>query len=112
MTAESSIRFMVFTSAWKQPSILPGFRLTLGYTLLYLLLIVLIPLSGLFVATTAMGWQTFLLKVSSPRVLAALELTFGTAAIAAVINTLFGLLLAWVLVRYRFPGKRLMDALI
>lgn len=103
---------MASTSTWKQPSILPGFGLTLGYTLFYLLLIVLIPLSGLFVSTAAMGWETFFQKVSSPRVLAALKLTFGTAAIAAVINTFFGMLLAWVLVRYRFPGKKFMDALI
>lgn len=112
MTVAFSTRFMAFASTWKQPSILPGFGLTLGYTLFYLLLIVLIPLSGLFVSTAAMGWETFLHKVSSPRVLFALKLTFGTAAVAAVINTFFGMLLAWVLVRYRFPGKKIMDALI
>jgi len=92
--------------------VLPGFRLTLGYTLFYLCLIVLIPLSALVLRTFALTWDQFWTAVSSPRVLAAYRLTFGASFIAALVNVVFGLLLAWVLVRYRFPGKRIVDALV
>jgi sulfate transport system permease protein len=93
-------------------SVLPGFRLTLGYTVFYLCLIVLVPLSALVLRTFAMTWGDFWTAVTSPRVLAAYRLTFGASFIAAVVNVVFGLLLAWVLVRYRFPGKRVIDALV
>ena len=91
---------------------LPGFRLTLGFTLFYLGLIVLIPLSALIFKTFTLSWEQFVVAVSSPRVMASYRLTFGAAFVAAVVNAVFGLLLAWVLVRYSFPGKRLVDALV
>jgi len=93
-------------------SVLPGFGLSLGFTLVYLSLIVLIPLSAAFLKTATMTWPAFWTAVTSPRVLASLKLSFGASAIAAIINALFGLLVAWVLVRYPFPGKRLIDALV
>ena len=98
----------------KRPSkrVLPGFRLTLGYTVLYLSLIVLIPISALFLKTFTLSWEQFVVAVTSPRVLASYRLTFGASLIAALVNLVFGLLLAWVLVRYRFPGKKLVDALV
>jgi sulfate transport system permease protein len=92
--------------------VLPGFNLTLGYTLLYLSLIVLIPLSALVFKTFTLSWDQFWAAVSSPRVLASYRLTFGASFIAAMVNVVFGLLLAWVLVRYKFPGKRIVDALV
>jgi sulfate transport system permease protein len=92
--------------------VLPGFGLTLGYTLLYLGLIVLIPLSAVFIRTFEMTWPAFWETVSSPRVVASYKLSFGASFIAAAINAVFGLLVAWVLVRYRFPGKRFVDALV
>ena len=92
--------------------VLPGFGLCMGFTLLYLGLIVLMPLSAAFIKTAALSWQEFWAAVSSPRVLASLQLTFGASLLAAAINGLAGLLLAWVLVRYRFPGRQLLDALI
>ena len=98
----------------KRPSkrVLPGFRLTLGYTVLYLSLIVLIPISALFLKTFTLTWDQFVMAVTSPRVLASYRLTFGASLIAALVNLVFGLLLAWVLVRYRFPGKKIVDALV
>jgi sulfate/thiosulfate transport system permease protein len=92
--------------------VLPGFRLTLGYTLLYLCIIVLIPISALFFKTFAMTFDQFWAAVTSPRVLASYRLTFGASLIAALVNLVFGLLLAWVLVRYKFPGKKIVDALV
>lgn len=92
--------------------VLPGFNLTLGYTLLYLSLIVLIPLSALVLKTFTLSWEQFWAAVSSPRVLASYRLTFGASLIAALVNVVFGLLVAWVLVRYSFPGKRIVDALV
>ena len=92
--------------------VLPGFRLTLGYTLAYLSLIVLIPISALFLKTFSLTFEQFWIAVSSPRVMAAYKLTFGASLIAALVNLVFGLLLAWVLVRYKFPGKKLVDALV
>lgn len=92
--------------------VLPGFNLTLGYTVLYLSLIVLIPLSALVFKTFTLTWDQFWLAVASPRVLAAYRLTFGASFLAALVNAFFGLLLAWVLVRYNFPGKKIVDALV
>ena len=100
------------TWQWRRPSVLPGFGLALGYTILYLSLIVLIPLSAVFFKTFALTWGAFWETVTTPRVLASLRLTFGASLIAAAINSVFGLLVAWVLVRYRFAGRRIVDALI
>ena len=91
---------------------LPGFQLTLGITILWLSLIVLVPLSAVVLKSTHQGLHNFLQAAASPRAIAAYRLSFGAAAIAALINCLFGLLIAWVLVRYRFPGRRLLSALI
>ena len=96
----------------KRHSVLPGFDLALGFTLLYLCLIVLIPLSAAFLKTTTMSWPQFVEAVSSPRVLASYRLTFGASLGGAVLNAFFGLIVAWVLVRYEFPFKRLVDALV
>ena len=92
--------------------VLPGFNLTLGYTLLYLSLIVLIPLSALVFKTFSMTWADFWTAVSAPRVVASFKLTFGASLIAACVNVVAGLLVAWVLVRYSFPGKKIADALV
>jgi len=92
--------------------VLPGFNLTLGYTLVYLSLIVLIPLSALVLKSLTLTWEQFYAAISSPRVLASYRLTFGASLIAALVNVFAGLLVAWVLVRYRFPGKRVVDALV
>jgi len=96
----------------RRPSVLPGFNLALGFTLLYLTLIVLVPLSAAFLKTATLTWGAFWTTVSAPRVLASLRLSFGASFVAALINALFGLLVAWVLVRYRFPGQRVIDALV
>jgi sulfate transport system permease protein len=96
----------------KRHSVLPGFDLALGFTLLYLGLIVLIPLSAAFLKTATMTWPAFVEAVSSPRVMASYRLTFGASALAALLNAFFGLIVAWVLVRYEFPFKRLVDALV
>jgi sulfate/thiosulfate transport system permease protein len=92
--------------------VLPGFQLTLGYTLFYLSLIVLIPLSALLFKTFTLTWDQFVMAVASPRVLASYRLTFGASFLAALVNVFAGLLVAWVLVRYNFPGKKLVDALV
>ncbi len=92
--------------------VLPGFHLTLGYTLFYLFLIVLIPLSALLFKTFSLTWVQFVEAVTSPRVMASYRLTFGASLIAAVVNVFAGLLVAWVLVRYEFPGKKIADALV
>jgi sulfate transport system permease protein len=97
---------------WRNPSVLPGFGLTLGFTLFYLSVVVLIPLSALLLKPWTLGWDGVVSAVTEPRVLHALKLSFGGAAIAAIVNAVFGLLLAWTLVRYSFPLKRLIDALI
>lgn len=99
-------------SRYKHHSILPGFNLALGFTLLYLSLIVLIPLSAAFIHTAQLSWLEFWQTVTAPRVMASYRLTFGASLAAALVNAFFGLLVAWVLVRYTFPGKRLIDALI
>lgn len=99
-------------SSFKQYSILPGFNLALGFTLLYLSLIVLIPLSAAFIRTAELTWPEFWSIVTTPRVLASYRLTFGASFAAALVNAFFGLLVAWVLVRYHFPGKKIVDALV
>ena len=96
----------------KTHSVLPGFGPALGYTIFYLSIIVLIPLSALVFKSATLTWPQFLAAVASPRVVASYRVTFGAALLAAGINALFGVLVAWVLVRYRFPGKRLFDALV
>lgn len=96
----------------KHQNVLPGFSLSLGYTLLYLSLIVLIPLSAAFIKTTELSWVEFWNVVSAPRVVASYKLTFGASLIGAVLNAIFGLLTAWILVRYTFPGKKIIDALV
>jgi sulfate transport system permease protein len=93
-------------------SILPGFGLSMGYTLVYLSLIVLLPLSVLFAKTASLSWGQFWETVTAERVLASYQLTFLASLIAALINAVFGLLIAWVLVRYSFPGKRIVDGLV
>lgn len=102
----------MFALSSKERSALPGFGLTLGYTMLYLGLIVLIPLGATFLKAATMTWPAFVEAVTSPRVLASYRLTFGASLIAAGINAGFGLLVAWVLVRYRFPGKKIVDAFV
>jgi len=92
--------------------ILPGFNLSLGYTLIYLSLIVLVPLAAAFIKTSTLTLEQFWAVTTSPRVLASYRLTFGASLIAASINAVFGLLIAWVLTRYEFPGRRLLDALV
>ena len=96
----------------KRPSVLPGFGLSLGFTLFYLCLIVLLPLSALVLKTATQGWQPFWNTVTAPRVLASYRLSFGASMVGAVLNGIFGLVVAWVLVRYRFPGRRLVDSLV
>jgi sulfate transport system permease protein len=93
-------------------TVLPGFGLALGYALLYLSLIVLIPLSAAFFKTATLGWEPFWTIVTAPRVLASLRLTFGASLVAALLNAVFGLLVAWVLARYDFAGKKLIDAFV
>lgn len=92
--------------------VLPGFGLTLGYTLFYLSVIVLIPIVALFFKTFELTWEQFWTAVSAPRVVASYKLTFGASLLAAFVNLVFGVLVAWVLVRYQFPGKKIVDALV
>ena len=96
----------------KRHSVLPGFDLALGFTLLYLSFIVLIPLSAAFLKTATMTWPAFWETVTSPRVMASYRLTFGASLAAAALNAFFGLVVCWVLVRYEFPFKRVIDALV
>jgi sulfate transport system permease protein len=103
---------MPSAAARRNPSPLPGFGLTLGITILWLSLIVLVPLSAVFVKSASQGWDAFWAAAGSPRALAAYRLSFGAAALGAAINCVFGLLVAWVLVRYRFAGRQLLSALI
>jgi sulfate transport system permease protein len=93
-------------------SVLPGFGITVGFTLFYLLLIVLIPLAGLPIRTASMGWESFWQAVTDPRVVASYRVTLTTSFAAACVNGVFGLIVAWVLVRYEFPGRRLVDAVV
>lgn len=98
--------------AKKHNNVLPGFNLSLGFTIFYLSLIVLIPLSAAFIKTSTLSLHEFWVAVASPRVMASYKLTFGASLIGALINAVFGLLTAWVLTRYTFPGKRIIDALV
>ena len=113
-TAVLSITSLVAANPGKRSPrrVLPGFHLTLGYTLFYLSLIVLIPLSALLFKTFTLSWEQFVAAVTSPRVLASYRLTFGASFLAALFNVFAGLLLAWVLVRYEFPVKKIIDALV
>ena len=103
---------MNFSVELKKPSVIPGFGLTLGFTLFYLALVVIIPLSGLFVTTATVSGAEFLQTVTSARVVAAYKVSFSTALFAAVVNAVFGLIVAWVLVRYQFPFKRIVDGMV
>ncbi len=100
------------TLSLSKPSVIPGFRLALGFALTYLSLVVLLPLAGLVLKTASLGWSEFWAIAVSGRTLAALRISFGLSLAAACINAVFGLLVAWVLVRYDFPGRRLLDAFI
>ena len=107
MAARSNTRWR-----FRQPSVIPGFGLALGVTLAWLTIIVLIPLSGLLWRSSGLGWSKFVELALDERTVNALTISFGAAFIAAVVNLVFGVLLAWVLVRYRFPGKRVIDAMV
>ncbi len=96
----------------RSTGVLPGFGLTMGVTLTYLSLIVLIPLAALILKTTTLTWAEFVQDVTNPRVMASYKLTFGASLIGAVLNSIFGVIVAWVLVRYEFPGKKLVDAMV
>jgi len=102
----------VIRASRRRPSVLPGFGLAMGVTVLYLSLIVLIPLSSAVLKAASVGWAQFWAAVASPRVTASYRLTFGAAAVAALVNVVFGTLAAWVLVRHPFPGRRVVDALV
>ncbi|MCE9612644.1 MAG: sulfate ABC transporter permease subunit CysT [Lentisphaerae bacterium] len=93
-------------------NVLPGFRLALGFTVLYLGLVVLLPLTAAFIKSASLSWVDFRAAVTSPRVLASYRLSFGASLIAALVNGVFGFLVAWVLVRYHFPGRKLVDAVV
>jgi len=97
---------------FKRHSVLPGFGLTMGFTLFYLSVVVLLPLTTLFLRSSTLGWRRFWAVVTTPNVVASYKLTFGASLVAALVNAAFGLVVAWVLVRYRFPGRRLFDALV
>jgi len=97
---------------FKQPSVLPGFGLTFGFTIFTLSAIVLMPLAALVIKTAGLDWKQFLSVVLDPRAVASYRLTFGSAFLAAAINAVFGFIIAWTLVRYEFPGRRIIDALI
>jgi sulfate transport system permease protein len=99
-------------SAFRQPSILPGFGLTLGFSTFFLCALVLIPLAALVMKTATMGWRDFLHVLTDARVLASFRLSFGASFLAAMLNGVFGFIIAWTLVRYEFPGRKLIDALI
>jgi sulfate/thiosulfate transport system permease protein len=99
-------------ATWRKHSVLPGFGLTFGFTFFYLSLVVLVPLSTLFLKSASLGPAAFWTAVTSPRVVASYELSFGASLAGAALNAVFGLVVAWVLVRYRFPGHRLVDALV
>jgi sulfate transport system permease protein len=96
----------------RRHSVLPGFGLTLGFSLFYLCLVVLIPLAALALKAASFGWAALWAATTAPRVLASYRLTFGASLVAALVNAVFGLVVAWVLVRYRFPGRRVIDALV
>ncbi|MGO3742489.1 sulfate ABC transporter permease subunit CysT [Kerstersia sp.] len=111
MTA-TTLNLPVVASRRRRPGVLPGFGLSMGFTLVYLSLLVLIPLAALPIKAAGLGWEGFLAAVGTPQALAAYRLTFGAALLAAFVNLVFGMIVAWVLVRYSFPGKRILDALV
>jgi sulfate transport system permease protein len=96
----------------KSYTIIPGFKITLGYTMLYLSLIVILPLSTILLNTLSMSWSEFYETITHPRAIASYKLSFGTAFIASCINVIFGTIIAWVLIRYEFPGKKIIDGLV
>ncbi|HEV2899279.1 MAG TPA: sulfate ABC transporter permease subunit CysT [Pseudaminobacter sp.] len=97
---------------FRRPSVIPGFGLTLGFTIAYLTLIILIPLSGVAWRTTELGWAEFWAIATDERTVNSLQMSFGASLIAAIVNVVFGTIVAWVLVRYRFPGRRIVDAAV
>ncbi len=97
---------------FRKPSVIPGFGLTFGFSLAYLALIILIPLSGLAWRSAELGWYDFWAIATDPRVVQSLKLSFGASLLAAAVNVVFGTIVAWVLVRYRFPGRRIVDAMV
>ncbi|QDX92287.1 sulfate ABC transporter permease subunit CysT [Brevibacillus laterosporus] len=99
-------------NSWKQSSIIPGFGLSLGYTVVYVSLLVLFPLTVLLLSTSSLSWDQFLSIVLADRVIESYKLSFLASLVAALVNTVFGLMIAWVLVRYRFPGKKILDGLV
>jgi len=103
---------LVLTKSRRKKHFLPGFGLTFGYSIFYLSIILMIPISMVFLKTTSQSWSKFIDTITDPRVLAAYQLSFYTSLSAAVINTIFGFLVAWVLVRYNFPLKKIIDALV
>jgi sulfate/thiosulfate transport system permease protein len=103
---------IVLSKSSRKKHFLPGFGLTFGYSIFYLSIILMIPISMIFIKTTSLSWSKFIDTVTDPRVLAAYQLSFYTSLSAAVINTIFGFLVAWVLVRYNFPFKKMIDALV
>lgn len=96
----------------KHYSVLPGFGITLGFSLIYLSLLVLVPLGGLLLYTAQMSWESFWQTITDPQVVASYKLSFGASFVAALLNTFFGLILSWILVRYQFVGKKIVDALV
>jgi sulfate transport system permease protein len=98
--------------SFRQPSILPGFGLTLGFSTFFLSAIVLVPLAALVMKTATMGWDDFIRVLTDPRAVASYRLSFGASVLAATLNSVFGFIIAWTLVRYEFPGRKLIDALI
>ncbi|HSI74158.1 MAG TPA: sulfate ABC transporter permease subunit CysT [Fimbriimonas sp.] len=100
------------TSRLRPKSVLPGFGMTMGFTLVYMSLLILLPLSTIFLKTATLTWAKFWETITSPSVVAAYKLSFGAALVAALVNAFFGILVAWVLVRYNFPGKRIIDGLV
>ncbi len=99
-------------AVFKKPSVIPGFGITLGFTLFYMGVIVLLPLAGLVLKTLELSWPEFVAVVMNPRVVAAFRISFGVSFVAAIINAFFGLIVAWVLVRYAFPGRKIIDAMV
>ncbi|MDZ4738238.1 MAG: sulfate ABC transporter permease subunit CysT [Rhodospirillaceae bacterium] len=97
---------------FREPTIIPGFRLTFGFTIFYLSLIVIIPIVGLYIKTFELDWASFREIITGPRFLAAMKLSFGVSLLAALFNVIIGVMIAWVLVRYRFFGRRILDAII
>ena len=110
MAVASAVARVPFSG--RRPSVIPGFGITLGFTLVYLSLIVLIPIAALVLRAGGLGFERFFEIATDPRVVAALRVSFGTSLMAAMVNAVFGLIVAWVLVRYRFPGRKILDATV